>query len=87
MTPVGFDPGDRADLVVLRPEELNASLDDIHEQPMAGFDELKRLVRRNEKAVQLVVIGGRIAVRDGKPESALGTTKLGTLLRASLPRS
>jgi N-acyl-D-aspartate/D-glutamate deacylase len=80
-------PGDRADLVVLRPEELNASLDDIHEQPMAGFGELKRLVRRNERAVQLVVIGGRIAVRDGEPSERLGREKLGKLLRASLPRS
>ena len=72
---------------MLRPEELNASLDDIHEQPMAGFGELKRLVRRNERAVQLVVIGGRIAVRDGEPSERLGREKLGKLLRASLPRS
>jgi N-acyl-D-aspartate/D-glutamate deacylase len=80
-------PGDRADLVVLRPEELNASLDEIHEQPMDGFGELKRLVRRNDKAVQLVLIGGRVAIKDGAPATDLGTRKLGTLLRAALPRA
>ena len=74
--------GKRADLVVVNPEGLTSSVSEIHEEEMPGFAGLKRLVRRNDAAVPLVMIGGHVAVRDGVPAAALGSEKMGRVLRA-----
>ena len=73
--------GKRADLVVVNPEGLTSSVSEIHEEEMRGFEGLKRLVRRNDAAVPLVMIGGRVAVREGVPVAALGSEKMGRVLR------
>ncbi len=64
--------GDRADVVVIDPDALDARLDAYHEAPMDGFDGLVRMVNRSDGAVPLVLVGGRVASRDGVIEPALG---------------
>src|SRR5262249_17930559 len=85
---LGIDAGPlavrkRADLVVVRPSALDEAVDAIREAPIEGFGAFARLVRRNDQAVKAVVVGGRLAVRDGTPVAALGREKgFGRLLRA-----
>jgi N-acyl-D-aspartate/D-glutamate deacylase len=64
--------GARADVVVVDPGALDARLDEVHEAPVPGMDGLQRLVRRNDQAVSLVVVGGRIAWRDGAMRPEVG---------------
>jgi len=64
--------GDRADLVVIDPEGLDARLDAYHEAPMDGLDGLVRMVNRSDGTVDAVLINGRIAFRDGCFDGALG---------------
>ncbi|RMG18732.1 MAG: N-acyl-D-glutamate amidohydrolase [Planctomycetota bacterium] len=75
-------PGRRADLVVVRPEALDERLDEVHEEAVPEFGGLRRLVRRNDEAVEAVVVGGRIAARRGVPADELGERPFGRLLRA-----
>lgn len=49
---------------------------------LGGFE---RLVRRNDDAVPLVVIGGDIAVERGRPVAGLGQTRFGRVLRRQVP--
>lgn len=74
--------GGRADLVIVDPQGLDGELDRIHEEPMEKFGHLRRLVRRNERAVRSVIVGGRPLVKDGVPLPALGAERAGTVLRA-----
>lgn len=74
--------GGRADLVVLRPEGLDSAVDAVQEAPLEGFGSLKRLVRRNPRAVAAVFIGGRQAVSGGEPTPDLGKVPMGSVLRA-----
>jgi N-acyl-D-aspartate/D-glutamate deacylase len=79
--------GRRADLVVVDPSGLDASLDEVHEVAMPGFG-LDRLVRRNDRAVRAVVVNGRVAWRDAAPAPGLGTERgFGRLLRAGATTS
>jgi N-acyl-D-glutamate deacylase len=64
--------GDRADIVVVDPAALDARLDAYHEAPMEGFDGLLRMVNRSDGAAPVVLVGGRVASRDGTIEPALG---------------
>jgi N-acyl-D-aspartate/D-glutamate deacylase len=64
--------GARADLVVVDPNGLDAQLEALHEQPMREFDDLPRLVRRNDRAVRCVVVHGRVAYADGTLAAELG---------------
>jgi N-acyl-D-aspartate/D-glutamate deacylase len=64
--------GARADLVVVDPTGLDAQLEALHEQPMREFDDLPRLVRRNDRAVRCVVVHGRIAYEGGSLAPELG---------------
>jgi N-acyl-D-aspartate/D-glutamate deacylase len=57
--------GARGDLVVVDPAGLDARLEALHEQPMREFDDLPRLVRRNDGAVRCVLVHGRLAFADG----------------------
>ncbi len=74
--------GKRADLVVVDPAGLDASLEEVHEEPMPGFG-LARLVRRNDRAVRAVLVNGRVAWRDAAAAPGLGSERgFGRLLRA-----
>ena len=75
--------GARADLVVVDPQGLDGSLDRIHEAPMERFGALRRLVRRNERAVRAVLVGGVEVVRSGEPLPVLGRERTGSVLRAA----
>ncbi len=74
--------GKRADVVVIDPEALDEEVEHAIEAPMECFAGFSRMVRRNDRAVNLVMIGGKPAFADGKPDEALGKQKLGRVLRA-----
>jgi N-acyl-D-aspartate/D-glutamate deacylase len=75
--------GKRADVVVVNPEALDDSLDAIHEQEVPGFQGLRRLVRRNDEAVDAVLVAGRVAARSGQVKSEVGKVQgYGSVLRA-----
>ena len=73
--------GDRADLVVLDPAHLDESLDSYHENPVAQFGNLSRMVNRNDAAVSAVLISGRVVVANGEPTPVLGNERTGSFLR------
>ncbi len=64
--------GDRADLVVIDPEALDARLDAYHEAPMEGFGDLMRMVNRSDGAVQAVLVNGNVAFEGGAFADGLG---------------
>lgn len=74
--------GDRADLVVIDPECLDDSLDAYAESPIAEFDNLSRMVNRNDDAVTAVFVGGEYVFGNGRSAEALGTRRTGQFLRA-----
>ncbi|WP_430331300.1 N-acyl-D-amino-acid deacylase family protein [Rhodococcus sp. ACT016] len=74
--------GDRADLVVIDPEHLDDSLDTYAECPIPEYDNLSRMVNRNDDAVSAVFVGGEYVFGDGQPAPALGTERTGRFLRA-----
>ncbi|MFG0418194.1 amidohydrolase family protein [Pseudomonas sp. zjy_8] len=82
--------GDRADLVLINPQGLDDSLDALHEAPMEVLG-LQRVVKRNDAAVELTLINGRIAYRRGlEYPQDLGTARhYGRFLpgREVLPRT
>lgn len=74
--------GDRADLVVLDPERLDASLEAYAESPVEQYGGLSRMVNRNDAAVPAVFVAGRRVVTDGEPTEILGRERTGQFLRA-----
>ncbi|MEZ5381139.1 MAG: amidohydrolase family protein [Microthrixaceae bacterium] len=66
-------PGRRADLVVIDPERLDETVEEVHEAPMQGFGDLNRLVRRNDDTVRAVMVNGRVAWRGGSGADDLGS--------------
>jgi N-acyl-D-aspartate/D-glutamate deacylase len=64
--------GDRADLVVVDPDALDARLDAYHEAPMDGLDGLVRMVNRSDGVVNAVLVNGRIAFQSGRFHEAFG---------------
>ncbi|MGX1777561.1 N-acyl-D-amino-acid deacylase family protein [Nocardia brasiliensis] len=74
--------GDRADLVVIDPAHLDATLDDYAESPVAQYDNLSRMVNRNDGAVTAVFIGGEYVFGDGTAAPALGAKRTGRFLRS-----
>ncbi|WP_069159629.1 N-acyl-D-amino-acid deacylase family protein [Nocardia altamirensis] len=74
--------GDRADLVVIDPAKLDASLDDYAESPVAQYDNLSRMVNRNDGAVSAVFVGGTYVFGNGTAAPVLGTTRTGRFLEA-----
>ncbi|NCS95075.1 MAG: amidohydrolase family protein [Leptospira sp.] len=64
--------GKRADIVILRPEALDEKLEEDVEAEIPEFKNFVRLVRRNDKAIQAVLVNGKIAVEDGIPKEELG---------------
>jgi N-acyl-D-aspartate/D-glutamate deacylase len=77
-----IEVGKRADIVVVDPEALDDELDKAIEAPMECFSGFSRMVRRNDRAVKLVLIDGKPAFEAGKPSPLLGREKLGRVLRA-----
>ncbi|WP_063024445.1 N-acyl-D-amino-acid deacylase family protein [Nocardia niwae] len=75
--------GDRADAVILDPARLDDSLDAYHEDPIAPFDNLPRMVNRNDEAVTAVFVGGVPVFGAGAPAPALGSRRTGRFLRAA----
>ncbi|MGH8445150.1 MAG: N-acyl-D-amino-acid deacylase family protein [Solimonas sp.] len=67
--------GDRADLVVIDPQALDARLEAYHEAPMEALDGLQRMVNRSDGAVEAVVISGRVAFRNGEFAATLGVER------------
>ncbi|MGW0174905.1 N-acyl-D-amino-acid deacylase family protein [Rhodococcus sp. NPDC003322] len=74
--------GDRADVVVIDPKHLDASLDAYAECPVPEYDGLSRMVNRNNDAVTAVFVRGECVVRDGQPTTVLGSRRTGRFLRA-----
>ncbi|MBB5212872.1 N-acyl-D-amino-acid deacylase family protein [Microbulbifer hydrolyticus] len=63
--------GDRADVVVLDPEQLAQDLEQVHWAEMENFG-LQRLVNRNPGVIRHVLINGQFAVRDEAIQPELG---------------
>jgi N-acyl-D-aspartate/D-glutamate deacylase len=79
--------GDRADLVVIDPAGLDASVEDYHEAPVAEFGGLRRMVNRNDAAVTATVIAGRVVYREGQFAEGYGAKwRTGRVLRAGEAR-
>lgn len=75
--------GDRADLVIVNPEALDASLGAYAEAPIPEFGGLMRVVNRNDAAVTATVINGRVAWREGRFAADFGRQSgYGRFLRA-----
>jgi N-acyl-D-aspartate/D-glutamate deacylase len=75
--------GDRADLVVLDPARLDATLDAYAEDRVDFYGGLERMVNRNDSTVSAVLVGGRTVFRDGAPTGLVGTQRTGRFLRAA----
>ena len=70
-----LETGARADLVVIDPERLDDTVEEIHEEPMPEFTGLNRLVRRNDDTVRAVLVSGKVAWKRGAPADDLGTSR------------
>jgi N-acyl-D-aspartate/D-glutamate deacylase len=76
--------GDRADVAVINPAGLDVALEGYHEAPMTELGGIRRLVNRNDAAVDAVLVNGRVAWRDGEIAAALGNeTGFGRFLAAA----
>ncbi len=74
--------GDWADVLVIDPERLDASLNDYHEAPVDAFGGLKRMVNRNDDTVRAVMVSGRMVYANGEPTELVGVQRTGSFLRA-----
>jgi N-acyl-D-aspartate/D-glutamate deacylase len=74
--------GDRADLVIVDPEHLDAALDQYAEAPIDQFGGMSRMVNRNNATVNAVFVGGRAVFLDGSATELLGKQRTGSFLRA-----
>lgn len=75
--------GDRADLVVIDPERLDATLDEYAEERVEQYGGLSRMVNRNDDTVNAVFVGGRAVFLDGTPTDLVGKQRTGRFLRAA----
>jgi N-acyl-D-aspartate/D-glutamate deacylase len=74
---------DRADLVIIDPARLDASLDGYAEDRVEQYGGLSRMVNRNDGTVNAVLVGGRTVFLDGKPTDLVGKQRTGRFLRAA----
>jgi N-acyl-D-aspartate/D-glutamate deacylase len=74
--------GDRADVVVINPERLDATLDDYAEDRVDQYGGLSRMVNRNDDTVNAVLVGGRAVFLGGKATDVVGKQRTGRFLRA-----
>lgn len=77
--------GARADIAIVDPKMLDDKLEESHEETIEAFGGMRRMVRRNPRAVPYVLINGHLAVENGIPVDALGQKKMGQVLRAQPP--
>lgn len=75
--------GDRADIVVIDPAHLDATLDDYAEEPVDFYGGLSRMVNRNDATVSAVLVSGHTVFRNGAPTEAVGRRRTGRFLRAA----
>jgi N-acyl-D-aspartate/D-glutamate deacylase len=75
--------GDRADIVVIDPERLDATLDDYAEDSVEHYGGLPRMVNRNDDTVNAVHVGGRAVFLDGKQTDLVGNKRTWRFLRAA----
>lgn len=75
--------GDRADVVIIDPAHLDASLDAYAEQSVEQYGDLPRMVNRNDAAVTAVLVGGRTVFANGEATDLVGRQRTGRFLRAS----
>jgi N-acyl-D-aspartate/D-glutamate deacylase len=75
--------GDRADVAIIDPAHLDASLDAYAEQPVEQYGDLPRMVNRNDAAVTAVLVGGRTVFANGEATDLVGRQRTGRFLRAS----
>jgi N-acyl-D-aspartate/D-glutamate deacylase len=75
--------GDRADVAIVDPAHLDASLDAYAEQAVEQYGDLPRMVNRNDAAVTAVLVGGRTVFADGEATDLVGHQRTGRFLRAS----
>lgn len=77
--------GDRADIVVIDPEKLDASLDAYAEESVEQYGGLSRMVNRNDATVAAVLVSGATVFRHGVPTELVGATRTGSFLPAGQP--
>jgi N-acyl-D-aspartate/D-glutamate deacylase len=77
--------GSRADVLVVDPERLDASLEEYAEAPVVQYGGLSRMVNRNDATVSLVLVGGQAVWRSGSPTPLLGRERTGRFLRHGEP--
>lgn len=75
--------GDRADVVIVDPTRLDATLDDYAEDHVDHYGGMSRMVNRNDDTVEAVFVGGRAVFLDGKPTAIVGKQRTGRFLRAA----
>ncbi len=73
--------GDRADLIVVDPQRLDASLEEYAESPIEQYGGLSRMVNRNDATVPAVLVAGQTVFRNGVPTEILGKERTGRFLR------
>lgn len=66
--------GDRADFVVIDPEKLDASVDAYNEAQAPFFENLSRMVNRNDETVVATGIGGKVVFSLGEFVDGYGQT-------------
>jgi N-acyl-D-aspartate/D-glutamate deacylase len=75
-------PGAQADVVVIDPQRLDASLEQIHIKPWSKGYTFDRLVNGGE-AARHVFIAGNAAITNGNPTTALGKKRMGRFLEST----
>jgi N-acyl-D-aspartate/D-glutamate deacylase len=75
--------GDRADVVIIDPERLDATLDGYAEDRVEQYGGLPRMVNRNDDTVTAVFVGGRAVFLGGEPTEIVGKQRTGRFLRAA----
>ncbi|MEV6770386.1 amidohydrolase family protein [Nocardia sp. NPDC051030] len=74
--------GDRADVLVLDPERLDDSLEAYAENPVPEYNNLSRMVNRNDATVTAVLVNGEYVFGLGEKAPTLGKERTGEFLRA-----
>jgi N-acyl-D-aspartate/D-glutamate deacylase len=74
--------GDRADVLVVDPAHLDATLDAYVEEPFAQYGGMSRMVNRNDQTVTAVFVSGRAVFLNGRSTDVLGAQRTGSFLRA-----
>ncbi|GAB2507713.1 amidohydrolase family protein [Nocardia heshunensis] len=74
--------GDRADVLIIDPANLDESLEAYAENPIPEFDNLSRMVNRNDATVTAVLVNGEYVFGLGEKAATLGKERTGEFLRA-----